>query len=88
MHAGMATVYARFKYVEKMNEGTNVVVPRVNTAALALGLISCLGMVVVATFQVPQASNCCTYQSCEEQRNAGSVFSHFLLSGNSGDCGS
>uniref|UniRef100_A0A674MJV2 DNA-damage regulated autophagy modulator 1 n=1 Tax=Takifugu rubripes TaxID=31033 RepID=A0A674MJV2_TAKRU len=49
--AGTATVYARFKYVEKMNEGTNVVASRVNTAALVLGLISCLGMVVVATFQ-------------------------------------
>lgn len=84
----MATVYARFKYVEKMNEGTNVGVPRMNAAALVLGLISCLGMVVVATFQVPQASTCCTYQSCEEQREARSVFSHFLLSGNIGDRGS
>lgn len=55
-HAGLATVYARFKYVEKMNESTNVVAPRGNTVALVLGLISCLGMVVVATFQVPQAS--------------------------------
>ncbi|TNM91648.1 hypothetical protein fugu_020028 [Takifugu bimaculatus] len=44
--AGTATVYARFKYVEKMNEGTNVVASRVNKAALVLGLLSCLGMVL------------------------------------------
>lgn len=80
-------MYARFKYVEKINEGTDVVAQRVNTAALTLGLVSCLGMVVVATFQVPQASTCCTFQSCEEQCEAGSVFSHFLISGNSGDSG-
>lgn len=58
-HIGISTVYARFKFVEKKNEYTpRVVGPRLNTAALVLGLISCLGMVVVATFQVPQTSMC------------------------------
>lgn len=66
-HTGIATVYARFKFVEKINKGTNVVRSCVNTAALSLGLISCLGMVVVATFQVFQTSTCCTFQSCDEE---------------------
>uniref|UniRef100_H3C1K1 DNA-damage regulated autophagy modulator 1 n=1 Tax=Tetraodon nigroviridis TaxID=99883 RepID=H3C1K1_TETNG len=50
-YAGIATVYARFKFVERINEGANIVRPRLNTAALHIGVISCLGMVIVATFQ-------------------------------------
>ncbi|XP_029969287.1 DNA damage-regulated autophagy modulator protein 1 [Salarias fasciatus] len=49
--AGIATVYARYKFVEKLNEDTGVVWPRLNKAALWLGMLSCLGMCIVATFQ-------------------------------------
>ncbi|XP_077401652.1 DNA damage-regulated autophagy modulator protein 1 isoform X1 [Vanacampus margaritifer] len=50
--AGVATVYCRFKFVEKLSEGTRVASPRLNKTALALGMLACLGMNVVATFQV------------------------------------
>nr|XP_057934403.1 DNA damage-regulated autophagy modulator protein 1 [Doryrhamphus excisus] len=49
--AGIATIYARFKYVEKLTEETRVVSPRLNRVTLVLGMLSCLGMCVVATFQ-------------------------------------
>uniref|UniRef100_A0A3Q4ACU4 CWH43-like N-terminal domain-containing protein n=1 Tax=Mola mola TaxID=94237 RepID=A0A3Q4ACU4_MOLML len=49
--AGTATMYARYKFVEKLYEQTRILTPRLNTAALALGMISCLGMCIVATFQ-------------------------------------
>ncbi|XP_026183062.1 DNA damage-regulated autophagy modulator protein 1 [Mastacembelus armatus] len=49
--AGIATIYSRYKYVEKLNEETSVVRPSLNKAALVLGVLSCLGMCVVATFQ-------------------------------------
>ncbi|KAM3587372.1 uncharacterized protein V6R79_003458 [Siganus canaliculatus] len=49
--AGAATIYSRYKYVEKLSEGTTAASPRLNTAALVLGILSCLGMCVVATFQ-------------------------------------
>ncbi|CAN9508421.1 unnamed protein product [Ophioblennius macclurei] len=49
--AGMGTIYARYKFVERLNEDTRVVRPCLNTTALYLGLLSCLGMCIVATFQ-------------------------------------
>ncbi|XP_028254948.1 DNA damage-regulated autophagy modulator protein 1 [Parambassis ranga] len=49
--AGTATIYARYKFVEKLNEDTRVVKPKLNKAALTLGILSCFGMCVVATFQ-------------------------------------
>ncbi|KAM9772241.1 DNA damage-regulated autophagy modulator protein 1 [Syngnathus typhle] len=49
--AGMATVYTRFKFVEKMSQGMIGGSPRLNKTALVLGLLACLGMCVVATFQ-------------------------------------
>lgn len=49
--AGIATIYARYKFVDKLNEDTRVVNPCLNKAALWLGMISCLGMCIVATFQ-------------------------------------
>ena len=52
LHAGICTMYARYKFVEKLSEDTKVVNPHLNKAALGLGLLSCLGMCVVATFQV------------------------------------
>lgn len=50
--AGAATIYARYKFVQKLGEATQLVSPRLNKAALAVGMLSCLGMCVVATFQV------------------------------------
>nr|XP_020455133.1 DNA damage-regulated autophagy modulator protein 1 [Monopterus albus] len=49
--AGMATIYSRYKFVEKLSEDTSVVSPRLNKAALGLGMISCFAMCIVATFQ-------------------------------------
>lgn len=45
-------MYARYKFVEKLSEETRVVSPRLNKTALMFGMISCLGMCIVATFQV------------------------------------
>lgn len=56
--AGIATIYARYKFVEKLNEETRVVRPCLNKTALVVGMISCLGMCIVATFQVQYVSTC------------------------------
>ncbi|XP_057712145.1 DNA damage-regulated autophagy modulator protein 1 isoform X2 [Corythoichthys intestinalis] len=49
--SGMATIYSRFKFVEKLSEETRVVNPQLNKTTLVLGILSCIGMCVVATFQ-------------------------------------
>ncbi|KAK5848931.1 hypothetical protein PBY51_008614 [Eleginops maclovinus] len=49
--AGVATIYARYKFVEKLSGDSRVVSTRLNKTALVLGLLSCLGMCIVATFQ-------------------------------------
>ncbi|XP_054862785.1 DNA damage-regulated autophagy modulator protein 1 [Amphiprion ocellaris] len=49
--AGIGTIYARYKFVDKLSEDNGVVKPSLNQAALGLGMISCLGMCIVATFQ-------------------------------------
>lgn len=49
---GAATVYARYKFVEKLSEERGGASPFLNTAALVVGTVSCLGMCIVATFQV------------------------------------
>lgn len=49
--AGISTIYARYKFVEKLSADTGMVSPHLNKTALALGLLSCLGMCIVATFQ-------------------------------------
>ncbi|XP_069020895.1 DNA damage-regulated autophagy modulator protein 1 [Embiotoca jacksoni] len=48
--AGIATIYARYKFVEKLSEDASIS-PCLNKATLWLGMISCLGMCIVATFQ-------------------------------------
>lgn len=49
--AGTSTIYARYKFVEKLTEETGVIRPCLNQFTLVLGLLSCLGMCIVATFQ-------------------------------------
>ncbi|XP_018542590.1 DNA damage-regulated autophagy modulator protein 1 [Lates calcarifer] len=49
--AGIVTIYARYKFVEKLSEDTGMVKPCVNKTALVFGLISCVAMCIVATFQ-------------------------------------
>lgn len=49
---GVSTIYARYKYVEKLSEETIAVGTCLNKAALVFGQLSCLGMLIVATFQV------------------------------------
>ncbi|KAM9327934.1 DNA damage-regulated autophagy modulator protein 1 [Pholidichthys leucotaenia] len=49
--AGIATIYARYKYVERLTVDTSVVKPWCNTVGLVSGMITCFGMCVVASFQ-------------------------------------
>ncbi|XP_066561575.1 DNA damage-regulated autophagy modulator protein 1 isoform X2 [Amia ocellicauda] len=48
---GVATMYTRYKFVEKLNEATHTVNPRLNHITFYVGLIGCMGMCVVASFQ-------------------------------------
>ncbi|XP_034433973.1 DNA damage-regulated autophagy modulator protein 1 [Hippoglossus hippoglossus] len=49
--AGIFTIYARYKFVEKLGEETGVKRTCLNRTALVGGLLSCLSMCIVATFQ-------------------------------------
>ncbi|XP_066525765.1 DNA damage-regulated autophagy modulator protein 1 [Hoplias malabaricus] len=48
--AGFATMFARYKYVECINQNRGSI-PILNKTAFAFAFISCLGMCFVATFQ-------------------------------------
>lgn len=52
----MATVYVRYKQVEALTADGGGAFRRLNRAGLVLGLISSLGMCVVANFQVRTGS--------------------------------
>ncbi|XP_072528593.1 DNA damage-regulated autophagy modulator protein 1 [Salminus brasiliensis] len=52
--AGFATMFARYKFLERLNEKTGGVSPGLNKTAFAFAVISCLGMCIVATFQETQ----------------------------------
>ncbi|KAJ0056863.1 hypothetical protein NL108_000654, partial [Boleophthalmus pectinirostris] len=49
--AGVSTMYAMYKYMAKLGEDTGTISTCCNKSAFGLGLISCLGMCIVATFQ-------------------------------------
>ncbi|XP_036432576.1 DNA damage-regulated autophagy modulator protein 1 [Colossoma macropomum] len=49
--AGFATMFARYKYLQRLNEITGGVSPALNKAALFFAITSCVGMCFVATFQ-------------------------------------
>lgn len=51
VHAGMATVYVRYKQVEALTADEGVRLSRLNLVGLLLGFISSFGMCVVANFQ-------------------------------------
>ncbi|KAI1882111.1 hypothetical protein AGOR_G00247320 [Albula goreensis] len=46
------TMFAHYKYVQKLQEGAPIAPSKLNGIALWCGLLSCLGMCVVGTFQV------------------------------------
>ena len=48
---GIATIYVRYKQVHALNPEENRII-RLNKAGLVLGLLSCLGLSLVANFQV------------------------------------
>ncbi|XP_028848878.1 DNA damage-regulated autophagy modulator protein 2 [Denticeps clupeoides] len=48
---GAATLYVRYKQVEALASQTELSLHRLNASGLALGLLSCCGMSVVANFQ-------------------------------------
>lgn len=82
---GVGTIYARYKHVELLREDATNVSARLNKAALWLGVISCFGMCIVATFQVCTHIKItfntsqliqCNYKWCL-------FFSFFLIAGNS-----
>lgn len=52
----MATVYVRYKQVEVLTAYGGTALSRLNYIGLVLGLISSLGMCVVANFQVRTGS--------------------------------
>ncbi|XP_065124558.1 DNA damage-regulated autophagy modulator protein 1 [Paramisgurnus dabryanus] len=49
--SAFATMYAEYKFVERIHENTGAVSPHLNKASFAFGIISCVGMCFVATFQ-------------------------------------
>nr|XP_019947782.1 PREDICTED: DNA damage-regulated autophagy modulator protein 1 [Paralichthys olivaceus] len=49
--AGVSTIYARYKFVEKLGQETGVARTCLNRTGLVLGMLSCLSMCIVATFQ-------------------------------------
>ncbi|XP_067863306.1 DNA damage-regulated autophagy modulator protein 2b [Heptranchias perlo] len=48
---GVATMYVRYKQVEALNQEDDPTISRLNKAGLVLGLLSCLGLCIVANFQ-------------------------------------
>lgn len=50
--SGAATMYTRYKIVEKQNQTSYFSTPVFNLVSLAVGLVGCIGMGIVANFQV------------------------------------
>lgn len=48
---GIATMYVRYKQVHALNPEENLII-KFNKAGLVLGILSCLGLCLVANFQV------------------------------------
>ncbi|KAB1269587.1 DNA damage-regulated autophagy modulator protein 1 [Camelus dromedarius] len=48
---GAATMYTRYKIVEKQNQTSYISTPVFNLVSLVLGLVGCIGMGIVANFQ-------------------------------------
>ncbi|KAK2506992.1 hypothetical protein MC885_005176 [Smutsia gigantea] len=48
---GAATMYTRYKIIEKQNQTSYVGTPVFNLVSLVLGLVGCIGMGIVANFQ-------------------------------------
>ncbi|XP_072336801.1 DNA damage-regulated autophagy modulator protein 2-like isoform X1 [Scyliorhinus torazame] len=48
---GVVTIYVRYKQVETLNQGDGHSINKLNRTSLVLGLISCLGLCIVANFQ-------------------------------------
>lgn len=53
--AGVATVYVRYKQVQALALGGELKLHRLNCAGMVLGIMSSVGMCVVANFQVHTA---------------------------------
>ncbi|XP_043564684.1 DNA damage-regulated autophagy modulator protein 1 isoform X2 [Chiloscyllium plagiosum] len=48
---GLVVMYIRYKLLKTLNERTQIINLRLNTAALICGALGCLGMCIVANFQ-------------------------------------
>lgn len=75
---GIATIYAMYKYMARLGQYTGLVSACCNRAALGLGLLSCVSMCVVATFQ---ASDCCKrrLKQCSGQSRTIVTSTHYLF---------
>lgn len=87
--AASATIYGRYKFVQKLAQLMRVSCPRLNTAALVIGMLSCFGMCVVATFQV--SVHACSLWNTQSLKNTLNAFAYFHLfrcisGNNSGKC--
>ncbi|CAL8318836.1 unnamed protein product [Lota lota] len=47
----LGTMYARYKFVQRLNEELRALRPTLNLWAFGFGLVSCVGMCIVGTFQ-------------------------------------
>lgn len=70
--AASATIYARYKFVQKLAELMRPVSPQLNEAALVIGMLSCFGMCVVATFQVSVRT--CWHKNTPSLENTSNAF--------------
>ncbi|KAM8972002.1 LOW QUALITY PROTEIN: DNA damage-regulated autophagy modulator protein 1 [Pelodytes ibericus] len=48
---GAATMYTRYMIVQKLNSTSNLISPWLNKISLVIGILGCIGMGIVATFQ-------------------------------------
>lgn len=75
--AASTTIYGRYKFVQKLAQLMRVTCPRLNTAALVIGMLSCFGMCVVATFQV--SVHACWLWNTQSLKNTLNAFAYFHL---------
>lgn len=72
--SGAATMYTRYKIVEKQNQTSYFCTPVFNLVSLVLGLVGCIGMGIVANFQVWSVAFLVLGTMCEERsRNPSST---------------
>ncbi|ELK25971.1 DNA damage-regulated autophagy modulator protein 1 [Myotis davidii] len=67
---GAATMYTRYKIVEKQNQTSYFSTPVFNLVSLVLGLVGCIGMGIVANFQVDAV---CFFVNSLDEEHSGAM---------------